>query len=237
MKKGKIYGISLGPGDPDLITVKGLKTLQAVDKIYYPGSLHKDGIKKSYSLQVLDNYDLDQEKLNGFYLNMTIDRIHVDAVYENTFQQIKIDYNNGLHVAVVSEGDLSTYSSFSYLLEKFQKENLEVVLVPGITSFHLGAAVIQKPLALLNQTIKVLPMLQSSKDLEEALQGSDTVVLMKIKSSLKYIVPLLSTKAISFTYCEKLGTEDQFITSSLNEIQEREIPYFSLLIIKQTNYS
>ncbi|MBB6460338.1 precorrin-2 C(20)-methyltransferase [Flammeovirga kamogawensis] len=237
MEKGKIYGISLGPGDPDLITVKGLKTLQTVDKIYYPGSLQKNGAQRSYSLQILENYNLDQTKLNGFYLNMTIDRSYVDEVYEATFQQIKKDYENCLTVAIVSEGDLSTYSSFSYLLEKIHKAELAVELVPGITSFHLGAAITQQPLALLNETVKVLPMLKSREDLEEALKSSNTVILMKIKSAIKYILPLLSEKNIVFTYCEKLGTDTQFITSSLDQLSDREIPYFSLLIIKQTNYS
>ena len=57
-----IYGVSLGPGDPDLITLKGLKVLQEADKIYYPGSLYKSGEKASYALSILEHYKLDSNK-------------------------------------------------------------------------------------------------------------------------------------------------------------------------------
>ncbi|NLR92987.1 precorrin-2 C(20)-methyltransferase [Flammeovirga agarivorans] len=233
MRRGKVYGISLGPGDPDLITMKGYKLLQFVDKIYYPGSIFQGGRKSSYSLQIMENYDLPQDKLVGFYLEMTIDRVHVHPVYEETFQKIKKDVLEGLDVAIVCEGDLSTYSSFSYLLEKFQQTDISISLVPGISSFHLGAAEIQQPLALLGETIHVLPILKSTKVLEDALKVSDTVVLMKIRSVMGHIQPILERGDINFTYCEKLGTAEQFITSSIDKVQERTIPYFSLLIIKK----
>ena len=131
MINGKIYGVSLGPGDSDLITLKGLKTLQNADKIYYPGSLFKDGRKTSYSRTILDNYNLNSEKLEGFYLKMDLERAQAKVIYETTFQQILSDYEKGLSIAIVSEGDISTYSSFSYLLEKIQAHNLSIQFNSG----------------------------------------------------------------------------------------------------------
>ena len=69
-----IKGVSLGPGDPELITVKGLNALKEADKIYFPGSLFSNGKQSSYSLSILDHYKLDQNKLVGFYLKMSLDR-------------------------------------------------------------------------------------------------------------------------------------------------------------------
>ena len=86
MRKGEAYGVSLGPGDADLITLKGLKTLQKVDKIYYPGSIFKDGRKASYSHTILNEYDLDTDKLVGFYLRMDLARVQAKDIYETTFQ-------------------------------------------------------------------------------------------------------------------------------------------------------
>ena len=182
-KKPKpVYGVSLGPGDPDLITLKGLNTLKKADKIYYPGSIFKSGETKSYSLTILEAYGLDKTKLVGFFLEMNLDRIQVQTVYEDTFHKIQEDVSNGLTVSIVSEGDLSTYSSFSYLLEKLQEANITVQLIPGITSYCLGASENGKPLTLLNETMTIIPRIQSSAELMEALESNSTLVLMKIIS-------------------------------------------------------
>jgi len=228
-----IYGISLGPGDPDLITLKGLKILKRVDKIYYPGSLFSNQKKISYSLSILEHYNLDNDKLNGFFLEMNLDRIQVKTIYETTFLKIKEDYDNGLTIAIVSEGDINTFSSFSYLLSKFKANNLKVELIPGITSYALGAAEQLTPLCLQNEKLIILPRVQTVKELEEALFNFDTVVLMKIKSVVKVIDEVVSDHTYKINYSERLGTNKQFISSNWDEIKTREIPYFSLITLRK----
>lgn len=234
MSVGQIYGVSLGTGDPDLITLKGLKVLQQVDKIYYPGSLFKDGRKASYSLSILKHYDLNPEKLEGFYLKMNLKRAQAKATYEDAFQQILTDYNKGLSIAIVSEGDLSTYSSFSYLLEKIQAHNLNIDLIPGISSFLHLASESKIPLCLQNEKVVVIPRIQTSAELEEAIDNFDTVVLMKIRSVMDSISSVIDNTKHSITYGEHLGTEKQFVTHNWAEVNHREIPYFSLVIISKT---
>ena len=231
--KSIIYGVSLGPGDPDLITVKGLKVLQDADKIYYPGSLFKNGVKSSYSLSILEHYKLDANKFEGFYLEMDLARVKVSKLYDLTFEQIKEDYNKGLKIAIVSEGDVNTFSSFSYLLEKIKEESFNVELIPGITSYALAASEHLTPLCLQNEQLIILPRVQTEAELEEALTHFDTVVLMKIKSVMDVINKVLSKGNYSVYYSEKLGTKNQFIASNLEEINKRDIPYFSLITIKK----
>ena len=235
MKTGKIYGVSLGPGDADLITLKGLKTLQQADKIYYPGSVFKGGRKASYSLSILDQYDLDSEKLEGFYLKMDLERAQAKALYETTFQRIFTDYSKGLSIAIVSEGDLSTYSSFSYLLEKIQAHQLSISLIPGVSSYLHLASESKTPLCLQNEKVVVIPRVQSKEELEEAIDHFDTVVLMKIKSVMNSISSVIDRTKHSITYAEHLGTEKQFMTNDWATANQREIPYFSLVVIKKNN--
>jgi precorrin-2/cobalt-factor-2 C20-methyltransferase len=232
---GKIYGVSLGPGDPDLITVKGLKTLQQADKIYYPGSLFMDGRKASYSLSILNHYQLDSEKLAGFYLKMDLERAQAKAIYETTFQHILADYKKGLSIAVVSEGDISTYSSFSYLLEKIKAHQLTIHLIPGIASYLHLASESKMPLCLQNEKVAVIPRIQSKEELQEAIDNFDTVVLMKIKSVVNIITSVIDNKKHNVTYAERLGTNEQFITNNWATASQRETPYFSLIIIKKIN--
>ena len=229
----KIYGISLGPGDPDLITVKGLKILKDSDIIFYPGSLFEDGRKESYVRPMLDHYELDPSKLQGFFLRMGMDRTAAEETYRETADQLINAWKEGKKVSIVCEGDLSFYASFSYLLEKIQRENAAIELVPGINSFSLGAANHQVPLCLQNEKLAVLPLASSIKEIEQTLENFDTVILMKIRMGWKTLLPGLLKKKWNYYYCERLGTAAEYITADIEALQNREIPYFSLLIIKK----
>lgn len=231
--KGKIYGISLGPGDPDLITIKGLKILQKSDKVYYPGSLLPNGKTTSFSLPILQHHQLDEKKLVGMFLKMSDDRTQAEATYMATFQSMLEDYDNGLTIVFVSEGDSLFYSTFAYLLEHIQQHQLNVEIIAGVPSFILGAAQHQLPLAILNEKIAIIPRVKNSQELETTLNDFDTVVLIKIRRVLKDISPFLITSGLTIMYCERLGTSQQYITTNIEDIKNREIPYFSLLIIKK----
>ena len=228
-----ISGVSLGPGDADLITVKGLKTLQNADVIYFPGSLFANGQKLSYSETILKQLDIDLHKCVGFYLEMSDDRTQANSIYDTTAENIVKDAKEGKHVAIVSEGDLNTFSSFSYLLKRLKAKDLSVNLIPGITSYALAAAQANLPLTLLNDTMLVLPRVASEDMLSEAINSNSTVVLMKIKSVIDTIDTVLKNNKVSFVYAERLGTEQEFITSNWEEVKKRTIPYFSLMIVQK----
>jgi precorrin-2/cobalt-factor-2 C20-methyltransferase len=232
-KKGKIYGISLGPGDPDLITLKGLKILQKSDKIYYPGSLLSNGKTSSYSLAILQHHQLEEQKLVGMFLKMSDDRTQAESTYRATFQSMLTDYNNGLAIAFVSEGDSLFYSTFAYLLEHIQKHQLEVEIIAGVPSFILGAAQHQMPLAILNEKIAIIPRIKSGREMEMLLHDFDTLILIKIRSVIPEIVDFIQKSDLSILYCERLGTQQQYISTDIDDFKNREIPYFSLLIIKK----
>lgn len=233
MLEAKLYGISLGPGDPDLITVKGLQILKLADRIYYPGSLYKNGTKASYSKSIIDYYKLDEDKCVGFYLEMSLARTQAKEIYNDVFLDIQKDIEKGLSVAVVAEGDISTYSSFSYLLEKATEAGMEVDLIPGITSYALGASLHKEPLCLQNERFLILPRVQSANLLKEAIDNFDTVVLMKIFSVIPVVDKVLSNNNYKVFYSERLGTTQEYISSDWEEIKNREIPYFSLITIKK----
>lgn len=232
IKQGKIYGVSLSPGDPDLITLKGLRTLQQADKIYYPGSLLNNGDTTSFSLPILRHYQLEERKLVGMFLKMSDDRVEAENTYIATFQNMLVDYKNGLQIAFVSEGDISFYSTFAYLLKHIQEHQLDVEIIAGVPSFILGAAVHQTPLAILNEKIAILPRMKNTEQLKRYLDEFETVVLIKVRSVITELCDFVETKNLNILYCERLGTSQQFITTDIRDVKSREVPYFSLLIIK-----
>ena len=229
----KIYGVALGPGDPELLTIKALKVLKASDVIFYPGS-DFNGKQKSYVYNMLEYHDLTNKRLEGFFLEMSSDRTAAEQVYNDTVKKINTAFNSGLKVAVVCEGDLSLYASFSYVLERLKAIELPVDLVPGINAFSLGAAQHQIPISLLNDKVAILPRENSIEHLETYFQTFDTLILMKIRSSWTAINELLKVQPCEFFYCERLGTNLEYISTDLKDISKREIPYFSLIIIKKT---
>ena len=230
---GKIYGVSLGPGVPELITVKGLNILKKVDKIYYPGSIEADGNTSSYSLKILEYYSIKKEKLSGMFLTMSDNRESTEKTYYETFCKIKADYDAGMQIAFVSEGDISFYSTFAYLLKHIHEHKLNVEIVAGVPSFLLGAAVFQTPLAILNEKIAILPRMRDAVQLQKYLNDFDTVVLIKIRSVIQEIIEVVISNSLNIVYCERLGTDQQFVTSDIHQLKGRNIPYFSLLIIKK----
>ena len=231
-QRGKIYGVSLGPGDPELITVKGLRILQQADCIYYPGSQLADGQQRSYSLGILQQLGLAAAKLHGMFLPMAADRSAALAAYEQTFYELKAHYEAGRTVAFVSEGDSTFYSTFAYLLAHLHAHQLPVEIIAGVPSFLLATAAHQVPLAVLRERVAIIPLLASAAALEKYLQEFETVVLIKVRGALDYVRPAVAAGHATLLYAERLGTPAQHLATSLAELDGRELPYFSLLILK-----
>ena len=229
----KIFGVSLGPGDPELITVKGLKILQQSDVVFYPGSHFQDGRKESYVRPMLDHYQLDADKLKGFFLRMGLDRSAADETYNETSALLIDAWKQGKKISIVCEGDLSFYASFSYLLQRLHEQNIPVELVPGINSFSMAAAKHQVPLCLQNEKLGFLPLENNIENIEQMFKDFDTLVLMKIRTGLATLLPHLLAKNWKYYYCERLGSDAEYVTTDIKELHHRVIPYFSLLIIKK----
>ncbi|MBG6130286.1 precorrin-2/cobalt-factor-2 C20-methyltransferase [Aquimarina sp. EL_43] len=227
-----IYGIALGPGDPELLTLKALRILKEVDLIFYPGSITKDQ-KKSFVYPILQYHGLEHKELKGFFLNMSYDRQEASETYAATVKDIEKAYQAGKKIAIVCEGDISLYASFSYILTGLQELQLPVFLVPGINSFSLGASQHQIPLSLLNDKIAIVPRVKNIAEISKYFLEFDTVILMKIRSGWNDFHSELVQKDWKCYYCERLGTNQEYITTDLTTLTNREIPYFSLLIIKQ----
>jgi precorrin-2/cobalt-factor-2 C20-methyltransferase len=233
MVKGKIYGVALGPGDPDLLTLKALKCLQKADRIYYPGSISPKGVKSSHSLKIMSPHGLDTDKMQGIFIKMSMDRNQTEELYSQVFQDILEDYRKGLKVVIVSEGDIAFYSTFAYLLERIYRNELDFEMIAGIPAFILAGSVHRFPLALQSDKVAVLAQLNSLEELEKRLKDFETVVIMKLSTVKGEICQFIRENKLGFFYGERLGTDQQYTTTSVEELENRRIPYFSLMIFNK----
>ncbi|MFT3739220.1 MAG: precorrin-2 C(20)-methyltransferase [Breznakibacter sp.] len=224
-----LTGVGIGPGDPELITVKGLKALQQADVVYYPASRVSGHEISSFSKRIIDHYGLHCPCKPLLFPMTSHDRQHY---YHLAYQTVKADVESGSRVVVVSEGDLLFYSTFGYLLQMAKADGIPCHLVPGIPAFIHGASIGQLPLVDEDRSITVLARPKSFVQVEQALQRHDVVVVMKMTTLRGGWADFVRQCRRPFFYIEKAGTDGQFFTDVPDELAEREIPYFSLIVFR-----
>nr|WP_321357615.1 precorrin-2 C(20)-methyltransferase [uncultured Draconibacterium sp.] len=225
-KQGKLTGIGLGPGDPELITVKGLKALQAADMVFYPATNISEGGQVSFSARILDDLNLN---VPCEPLLIPMSGKNREQNYSKAFEIIEQAYNSGKNVVVVSEGDLLFYSTFGYLLEIANKKGIECELIPGIPAFIAAGSEGQQAIVEGNQQFTVIARPKSFDEIKAALIDNSTLVVMKM-SVLDNWHSFLKECHRPFFYIERVGTAQQFSTSDYKDLEFRRIPYFSLIL-------
>jgi precorrin-2/cobalt-factor-2 C20-methyltransferase len=225
-KLGKITGVGLGPGDPELITIKGLKALQAAEVIFYPASEISKMGQVSFSARILDALNLN---VPCKPLLIPMSGKNREQNYSKAFVSIEQAYNSGQNVVVVSEGDLLFYSTFGYLLKIAQSKGIACDLIPGIPAFIAAGAEGNQAIVEGNQQFSVIARPKSYEEIEAGLKSNSTLVVMKM-SVLNNWHAFLKECQRPFFYIERVGTAQQFSTSDFNELEFRKIPYFSLIL-------
>ncbi len=229
---GKLYAIGTGPGASDLITVRAAKLLGQVDIVYAPAA-KKDG--DSLALSIVRDYIGEGTQIKERHFPMSNDSAQKEQAWQAVTDEIVADVKTGRQVAFVSLGDVMLYSTWVSILERLP-DGLNVEIIPGITSFALIAAQIQRPLAMDTQSLAVIPCTASEEVLTQALQQHSSLVLMKAASCFPQIYALIEKNGLlDYTVLvsdASLATEKQF--RHLREIPtDEKLPYFSTILINK----
>ncbi len=177
MKKGKFIGIGVGPGDPDLLTVKAVNVLNNVDIICAPKSSDsKPSVALSIIKPILKDRKNDCETLEPLF-PMIEDKKALQKYWDDAAQLIAEKLNNGLDVAFITLGDPSVYSTFSYVFKIIEGLSFETMIIPGITSFTGCAAAAKIQLAERDEIIVIVPKVDER--LSQIMEYGDTFVIMK----------------------------------------------------------
>ena len=233
MQTGTLYGISVGPGDPELITLKGLHLLKSVPVVAFPAGIGgKQGIAQGIVAQWLQP-DQVQLALQFPYLQ---DEAVLNSAWQLAAQQVWSYLERGKDVAFACEGDISFYSTFNYLAATLQQQHPEVRVqtVPGVASPMAAAGALGLPLTIRDQRLVILPALYRVEELEAVLNWADVVVLMKVSSVYPQIWRMLEQRdLLQYSYVvERATTAEQVVYADLRDRSDLKLHSFSLLIVK-----
>ncbi len=177
-EKGKLYGIGVGPGDTELLTLKAARILKTVPVIFTPkSSKEKDSIALSIVKPILDERD-DSKRLMLVtpIFPMIENKDELEKIWTSASEMIAQYLDSGRDVAFITLGDPSVFSTYAYVQKKLIGE-YEIETVPGITSFTACAAARNRALVEQNQILSIVPKIDDR--LENVLEYSDSIVLMK----------------------------------------------------------
>ncbi len=183
MNIGKLYGVGVGPGDPELLTLKAARILKETDTLFTPQSRKgKPSVALSIVQSVLDERDQMCEILEPVF-PMTEDEDVLRKSWDDATDQLYEKLSDGKNVVFITLGDPTVFSTFSYISSRLQQKGVTVELVPGITSFTACAAASGIQLTEQNDILAVVPNVD--KRLEKLLPYIDTLVAMKTSRHLE----------------------------------------------------
>lgn len=235
MQPGILYGISVGPGDPELMTLKGLRILQQVPVVAFPAGV---GGKPGFAQQIVNHW-LGEHQVQ---LSLTFPYVHdldiLTKAWVKAAGEVWYYLQSGQDVAFVCEGDVSFYSTFTYLAQTLQEQHPHVTVqtVPGVCSPMAAASVLGLPLTLRQERLIVLPALYNVEELETILDWAEVVVLMKVSSVYEQVWKILYRRQLLETawVVERATLPDQRYIEDLRDRPTLNLSYFSLLIVKIT---
>jgi len=227
MSGGTLYGLGIGPGDPDLITVKALKIIQSVGVIAYPAPQDGDSLARSIAAV---HFPGGQTEI-CIRTPMTPGNFPADDVYDHYAIEIAGHLTGGRDVAVLCEGDPFLYGSFMYIFERLSRD-YTVEVVPGVSSLGACAAAAGRPLVSRNQSLSILPAPMDEQELEDSLKQTDAAAIMKVGRHLPKVKRVLARLGLDTGACYVArATMDDQQVYRLEDVDEDAAPYFSMVLV------
>ncbi|SDH24404.1 precorrin-2 C(20)-methyltransferase [Roseospirillum parvum] len=233
--KGRLFGLGVGPGDPELLTLKAVRLLKSARVVAYPAAKGRKG----NALSIVEGFLGDDQLRLALIYPVTTEVLPPPLSYETVIRdfyddaagQVATHLEAGRDVAVVCEGDPFFYGSFMYLHDRLAgRYHTEVV--PGVPSIMAGAAVLGAPLVYRNQTLSVISGVLPEDELEHRLAGCEAAAIMKLGTNFAKVRRVLERLGLMdrALYVERATMAAQRILP-LAQVAPEEVPYFSLILI------
>ena len=224
---GKLYGIGVGPGDPELLTIKALRIMRESDVIAVPGEV----AEKSVAYQIAEPVfpSIKDKEVAAIPMPMTKDKNILDKNYKAAADIVEEYLKEGRQVSFLTLGDPTIYSTFMYVHQRIIERGYETEIVSGIPSFCAAAARLGIGAAERSQELHIIP---ASYQIEAALDLPGTKILMKAGRKSNEVKKLLLERATKAVMIENCGMSDEKIYETTEAIPETA-GYYSLIIVKE----
>lgn len=262
MKTGKLYVIGVGPGDPELLTLKAVRILREMSCICVPkgreegSSLALSIAERAVSLagkEIIEAHFPMQKSAEARkrrsaeakdvksetsdlpdYRSSGLCKL--DTKWHETVENVLSRLSKGIDVAFITIGDPSIYSTFFYLFDRLLEldPELTIEMVPGVSSINAAASRAGISLGLADEKIAILPATYTD-NLKEVLEKFDTVVLMKVHRVFESVIAILDSVGLSGNaiYVSRAGMEDEKIFRKITDVGKDDLNYFSMVIVRK----
>lgn len=227
--KGKLYGIGVGPGDPELMTLKAKRLIEECDIVAVP--VKKEG-EESVALNIARGAaSVPEEKVRRILFTMNKDKAKREECRQAAAEAIMEYLDAGQSVAMPVLGDVGIYSTYSYVHKKLIQAGYEVQMISGIPSFCAGASKANISIVEGNEGFGVIPSLKGIDQVKKAMGVFDNLVIMKVGSHVKEVYDILKAegKEDNAIIISNVGMEGEYVSPLL---PDREYGYFTTMIIK-----
>lgn len=227
---GTLYGVGVGPGDPELMTLKAVRIIRAAPVVAYPAPEVGDSMARTIAAGVLAEGRREELPLR---MRFTADRVSANAAYDAGAAAIAAHLAAGRDVAVLCEGDPLFFGSFIYLLGRLGG-GFPVRVVPGVSSLMAAAATVPTPLAALDDCVAIVPATRSEADIERAIAAADAAAIIKAGRHLAKVARVLDRLGLlgPALYIERAGLPEERIRP-LAEAAAEMGPYFSMVLVNR----
>lgn len=235
LQAGRLYGASLGPGDPGLITRRAWELLQRHDAHWSYPVRRKDADSHALQIVMCAGLALPPEH-TPLIFPMTHDTEILAGYWLRAAEIVLTRLHAGQDVLFLVEGDASTYSTFGHLARTVRALDNKVVIetIAGVPSYNAAAARVAMPLAETDETVAIIPASYGIGMIERLLDDFDTLVLLKVKPLLDDILDLLEQRGLMphAAFVEKAGTEVERIERDVACLRGQKVNYLSLMLLR-----
>jgi len=230
---GRIFAVGVGPGDPELLTLKAERVIREADIICAPTG-REDAA--SYALSIVDHLiDRKRQQIINQVFPMRKVQLGLDEFWDRSAAEVAAHVRKGRNVVFITIGDPLLYSTFLYLQRIFKADypEIPVEIVPGISSINAAAAAAGVPLGMAGERIAILPAVYEDEDLRRTFADFDTVILLKVHKVFDRIYPLLKEKGLDkgAVFVRRVGSELQEVVYDIGTLVGKELDYLSMLIV------
>lgn len=224
---GTLYGLGVGPGDPELLTLKAHRILTAAPVVAYPAP--EGG--ESFARAIVSAHMRPEQTEICISVPMLLERFPASELYDTAANDIAAHLDAGRDVAVLCEGDPFFYGSFMYVFQRLGGR-YPTEVVPGVSSLMASSAALQKPLTARNDILTVVPGSIPDDLLRARLESTDAMAIMKVGRHLPRLRSVIEATGHlgAAGYCERVGLDTEKIMP-LESVADASAPYFSIILI------